>query len=382
MTCEQAYILAGVDASTQAPGGKPGEGAGGSRAGSDLCLRGHDPPVLPMFTVVIPLFQKGPYVRRALESVCGQTCPAAEIVVVNDGSTDGGDAVARAFVPPAGGPVVRVIDQPNRGVSSARNAGIAAASQPYVAFLDADDRWMPEFLTRMRDLIARFPGAMLYGSGFVTSRDGRELRRYGVVPAEIEGTDPRGGRVDFFRGLAREFIVHSSSMVAPKAAVERVGGFPEGVTHGEDFLVWAKLALAGPVVLAPEPLAIYDVGVPGQAVDYWRGGYRKQFEILAYHRFLAGELRQRAGSPPDSFTAYAAGQLETAALQRLYWGNFRALAELVRELGLDTLPLGRRGRLACWIARHKIVWPAVATMMAAVRIARESLKVCRRAAVA
>ena len=335
-----------------------------------------------MFTVVIPLFEKGPYVRRALESVCAQTVPAAEIIVVNDGSTDGGDEVVRAFVPPAGGPRVRVIDQPNRGVSSARNAGIAAASQPYVAFLDADDRWAPEFLARMGDLIERCPGAMLYGAGFTTTRDGRELRRYGVVRAEIEGGDPRGGRVDFFRGLAREPVVSASSMVVPKAAVEPVGGFAEGVTHGEDFLVWAKLALAGPVVLTPEPLADYDVGVPGQAVAYWQRGYRTDFTILAYHRFLAAELRRQAGSPPDSFTAYAVGQLETAALQRLYWGQFQALAELVRELGLDTLPLGPRGRLACWIARHRIAWPPVATMMAVVRLCRESLKRCRRAAVA
>jgi glycosyltransferase involved in cell wall biosynthesis len=342
--------------------------------------------VLPMFTVVIPLFEKGPYVRRALESVCAQTVPAAEIIVVNDGSTDGGDEVVRAFVPPAGGPRVRVIDQPNRGVSSARNAGVAAATQTYVAFLDADDRWAPEFLTRMRELIEQCPGSMLYGAGFVTTRDGRELRRYGVVPAEIEGGDPQGGRVDFFRGLAREFIVHSSSMVVPKAVLERIGGFPEGVTHGEDFLVWAKLALAGPVVLTPEPLAAYDVGVPGQAVAYWQGGYRTDFSILAYHRFLAEEVRKRADSPSDSprdsFTVYAVGQLETAALQRLYWGQFQALAEFVQELGLDTLPLSRRGRLACWIARHRIVWPAVATMMAAVRLGRESLKRCRRVAFA
>ncbi len=335
-----------------------------------------------MFTVVIPLFEKGPYVRRALESVCAQTFPAAEILVVNDGSTDGGDEVARAFVPPAGGPRVRVIDQPNRGVSSARNAGITAATQPYVAFLDADDRWARDFLARIRDLIERCPGAMLYGAGFTTTRDGRELRRYGVVPAEIEEADPRGGRVDFFRGLAREFIVHSSSMVVPKTAIERVGGFPEGVTHGEDFLVWAKLALAGPVVLNPEPLAEYDVGVPGQAVAYWQRGYRTDFTILAYHRFLADELRIRVGVPPDSFTTYAVGQLETAALQRLYWGRFQALAAFVHELGLDSLPLGPRGRLACWIARHRIVWPPVATMMALVRLCRESLKRCRRAAVA
>jgi len=261
-----------------------------------------------MFTAIIPLYQKAPYVRRALESVCAQTCPAAEIIVVNDGSTDGGEVAARAFNPPAGCPAVRVIDQPNRGVSCARNAGIRAATQPYLAFLDADDRWRPQFLARMRDLVDRFPGGTLYGSGFTTIRDGRELRRYGVVPAEIEGGDPRGGRADFFRGLAREPVVSASSMVAPQAALERIGGFPQGVTHGEDFLVWARLALTGPTVLTPEPLADYDVGVPGQAVAYWRDGYRTGFDILPYHRFLAAELRERAGLPPDSFAVYAARQ--------------------------------------------------------------------------
>jgi len=326
-----------------------------------------------MFTVVIPLFEKGPYVRRALESVCAQTMPPAEIIVVNDGSTDGGEAIARGFATPAGCPAVRVIDQPNRGVSAARNAGIAAATQPYVAFLDADDRWRPGFLARMRELIERHPGATLYGAGFATVRNGRETRTYGA-------TGVRGGPVDFFRELSRGFVIHPSSMVAPKAAIERVGGFPEGVTHAEDFLVWAKLALDGPVVLAPEPLAEYDVGVPGQAVAYWQGGYRERFEILAYHRFLAATMRDRAGSATDSFTAYAAGQLKTAALQRLYWGNFQALAEFVRELDLAALPLGQRGRVACWIAGHRITWPFVATMMAVIRMGRETFKLRDRAA--
>jgi glycosyltransferase involved in cell wall biosynthesis len=341
-----------------------------------------------MFTVVIPLFEKGPYVRRALESVCAQTVPPAEIVVVNDGSTDGGDAIARGFATPAGCPAVRVIDQPNRGVSAARNSGSAAATQPFIAFLDADDRWRPGFLARMRELIERHPGAALYGAGFATVRNGRETRTYGT-------TGGRGGPVDLFRELAREPVVSASSMVVPRESLDRVGWFPEGVTHGEDFLVWAKLALAGPVVLTPEPLADYDVGVPGQAVAYWQGGYRERFEILAYHRFLADELRRRtarqlaagaAAVPPsvsptsDSFASYAAGQLESGALQRLYWGKFQALATFVQELDLDTLPLGRRGRLACRIARHRIAWPFVATIMAVVRMGRETLKLRHRAA--
>ena len=331
-----------------------------------------------MFTVVIPLFEKGPYVWRALESVCGQTCSVAEIIVVNDGSTDGGEEFARAFVPPAGGPALRVIDQPNRGVSAARNAGIAAATQPFVAFLDADDRWRPGFLAAMQVLIDRHPEAVLYGSGFVTVAGDREVHRYGVRPAENSG-----GTTDLFRALARDHVVHPSSMVVPRAAALAVGGFPEGVSHCEDMWFWTKLALAGSVVLTPEPLALYDVGVPGQAVEYWQGAYRERFDVLEYHRFLAEELRRLApaAGPAQgaraSFATYARQQLRTAALQRLYWGNFAALDRLWRELRLGDLALGWPVPACGWIARHPAVQPAVGAVLAVARSIRESLKPCR-----
>jgi glycosyltransferase involved in cell wall biosynthesis len=334
-----------------------------------------------MFSVVIPLFDKCDFIARAVDSVIRQTAAAAEVIVINDGSTDGGDAVARTLAASGGCCFIRVVDQPNRGVSAARNAGIAAASQPFVAFLDADDRWRPGFLARMRALIERFPDAALYGAGFVTVRGGREVRRYGVFPAEFAAGGPEGGRVDYFRAMAREPVISMSSMVAAKGGLEQVGGFPEGVAHGEDLLLWAKLALAGPVVVSPEPLAEYDVGVPGQAVSYWTGGYRERFDVLAYHRFLADNLRRPPAAAPGSFVPYAVRQLETAALQRAYWGNFPALCEFVRAVGLDTLPLGPRGRLCGWIARHRWAWWPLATMVAAVRAIREPFQ-RRRPAIA
>jgi glycosyltransferase involved in cell wall biosynthesis len=338
-----------------------------------------------MFSVVIPLFNKGDAIAQALASIAAQTLLPAEVIVVNDGSTDGSDAAARRFATATTACPVRVLDQPNRGVSAARNAGSAAATQPFVAFLDADDRWRPGFLATMHALIDRYPDAALYGSGFVTVRNsagagGHEVRRYGVRGDEIEAGDPTGGRVDYFRAFAREPVVSMSSMVAAKTMLDRVGGFPEGVTHGEDLLVWARLALTGPVVLSAEPLAEYDVGVPGQAVSYWTSGYRERFEVLAYHRFLADELRRHSPAAPASFAPYAIRQLETAALQRAYWGNLPALAEFVQAVGFDTLPLGVQGRAACWIADTRWAWGPVATMMGAVRAIREPFQRRRRAA--
>ncbi|MFM9058244.1 MAG: glycosyltransferase family 2 protein [Planctomycetaceae bacterium] len=321
-----------------------------------------------MFTVVIPLFEKRAYLQRALDSVYAQAIEPAvvpEIVVVNDGSTDGGDAVARAQADPR----VRVIDQPNRGVSAARNAGIAAAGQPFVAFLDADDRWRPEFLARMRDLIARHPGGALYGSGFVTLRDGREASRHGALPREIGGDPTCGGPVDSFASRARDTVFNSSSIVVPKAAALEVGGFPDGVAHGEDHMFWDRLALHGPVVLSPEPLAEYDTSVPGQAIEFWNGDYRRRFEILAHHRFLADELRRRAtsGAGPASFIGHARRHLRTAVLQRFYWGNFVAVDRLWRELRLDGLGLGAAAAMAAWVARRRVVQPLAGAALGVIR---------------
>lgn len=314
-----------------------------------------------MFSVVIPLFEKRGYIQRALDSIYAQsTGPTlvSEIIVINDGSTDGGDDVARRQTDDR----VRVIDQENRGVSAARNAGIAAACQPYLAFLDADDRWRPQFLERMRELIQAYPGAVLYGSGFATVRSGRAVGQHGIRADELlrprpGASPPVVGEVDFFRAWTRDHVVHPSGMVAPRQAALAIGGFAAGLAHCEDHLFLARMALSGRVVLTSEPLVEYDVAVPGQFIEYWRGPYRERFDVLDYHRFLANELHSRiaAGDRSDlgrSFAAYARRQLRTAVLQRAYWGHFPAVDRIRGELGLDDLHLGGLAGACGWIARH------------------------------
>jgi len=319
-----------------------------------------------MFTAVIPLHDKAATVGRTLDSVLAQSLPPAEIVVVNDGSTDGGDAVVRGRCEP----LVRVVDQPRRGVSAARNAGLRAATSPFVAFLDADDRWRPRFLARMHDLIHAHPGAGLYGAGFFTC-EGDAVKRYHGIGRSA--ADPRpAGVVDFFAAALRDFPLHTSTTVVPRAAALALGGFPEGVTLAEDHLFWARLALAGPVAITPEPLAEYDVAVTGQASEYWRTAYRDRFEILEYHRFLAAELERRRGpgAGPASFTALARRELATAVLQRAWWGNFVAVARIWDELGLATLGLGPAAAACAWVGRQPAAQPAVRSLVAVLRSMR------------
>lgn len=307
-----------------------------------------------MVAVIIPLFNKRPYLQRALDSVYAQLSPVDEIIVVNDGSTDGGDHLARMQRDPR----VRVIDQSKQGVSAARNVGINVATQPYLAFLDADDVWLPGFLKRIKEMIEGCPGALLYGTGFATVAGGREIRRYGVREEVLKhrGTGlrrwgcerPAFGPVDFFKACSRGHVIHTSSMVVPRQTALEVGGFPVGVTHGEDLEFWAKLALKGTVVLSPEVLTHYHVDVPGQAVEYWDGAYKRDFEVLPYHRFLACELGRCSvntgtrghGGRNKSFEKYCRRELRIALMQRLIRERFDVAKVFCDELEVAGLRKG------------------------------------------
>jgi len=186
-------------------------------------------------SVVIPLHNAAAHVGAALDTVAAQVPAAADVIVIDDGSTDGGGERVAA----RGDARVRLITQPNRGVSAARNAGLAAATQPWVAFLDADDLWCPGHLARLAALAERFPEAGVLGERFRTAPpDARPEQALAVEPGEAR---PR--RADFVAEAAagRAPFYTSSCMVRRDAALA-AGGFPEGASHGEDLSLWITLS--------------------------------------------------------------------------------------------------------------------------------------------
>ena len=116
----------------------------------------------------MPFYNKAPYVRKAVASVVGQIYRDWEMVVVDDGSTDGSGDIVAAIADKR----IRLVRQENAGVSAARNRGVTESTAPYICFLDADDWWEPTFLEEMAGLIDRYPDAGIYGTSYWIVKNG------------------------------------------------------------------------------------------------------------------------------------------------------------------------------------------------------------------
>ena len=206
------------------------------------------------FSIIIPLYNKAPYIRKALETVCAQTYRDYEIIVVNDGSTDDSALVAESYLQHAEGICYTIISQDNAGVATARNRGVKHASGQYMAFLDADDWWEPDYLARMAELIADYPQAGVYGCNYVYYKPGKTRVALNIPTGYINY--PKA----YYEGSAMP--IWTGATIMPKTVLEEMGGFPLGIKLGEDFLLWAKTALHYKVAFLNEPLAYYNNDVP------------------------------------------------------------------------------------------------------------------------
>jgi glycosyltransferase involved in cell wall biosynthesis len=206
-------------------------------------------PDIPAISVVIPLFNKEPYIIRALNSVLNQTLQDFEVIVVDDGSTDGGAELVRGLLDPR----ILLIQQENRGVSAARNRGIEAARAELIAFLDADDEWLPSFIEVILRLRALYPDAGLYGTAY-------EIYFPGSIVQRVYNKD-EGERLlsSYFSAIVEleSVIFNSSSFAAPKDVLNRVGGYTVGVKWSEDGTLWGIIATQYPVAYSPEVCSVY-----------------------------------------------------------------------------------------------------------------------------
>jgi glycosyltransferase involved in cell wall biosynthesis len=192
-------------------------------------------------SVVIAAYDAERTLGPALASALAQVPRPAEVIVVDDGSRDGTGAVVAAF------PSVRLIRQDNQGPSAARNTGIQAASQPWVAFLDADDIWLPGKLARQFAALARHESAVLLAGDWVR-----------VYPdADIEQAGPDSETLVGYRELLVFNRFQTSTVLVRADVLERCGGFASARDGAEDWDMWLRCALFGPVVKLDVPLVVY-----------------------------------------------------------------------------------------------------------------------------
>lgn len=213
------------------------------------------------FSVVIPLYNKAPYVAKAIESVMAQSFYDYEVVVVDDGSRDNSAEIVERIL--EGYPNYRLIQQENAGVSVARNKGVAASHGDLLCFLDADDWWEPTFLEEMDKLVTEFPDAGIYGTNYTIINETRHKTRVASV-----GVEP-----GFEKGYINYCQVYSKTMYMPlwtgavcipRSIFDEMQGFPQGIKLGEDFLLWIRIALKHKVAFLNKPLSNYNQDVDGE----------------------------------------------------------------------------------------------------------------------
>jgi glycosyltransferase involved in cell wall biosynthesis len=189
-----------------------------------------------MVSVIVPAYRASRYIAATLTSAFAQTYAPIEVIVVNDGSPDR-DALLAALTPFRDRLVL--IEQDNAGAGAARNAGLAVARGEYVAFLDADDRWLPEFLQSQIDYLSRHPGCdLVYADARITGDTPLAGRTF-------MDTTPSDGPVTFSSLLSQRCTVITSSVVARRDTIAAAGGFDAGLRRGQDFDLWLRLAHLG-----------------------------------------------------------------------------------------------------------------------------------------
>jgi glycosyltransferase involved in cell wall biosynthesis len=209
----------------------------------------------PAVSVIIPSFNRAWCLGEAVDSVLAQEFRGFELIVVDDGSTDGTPRLLAAY-----GDAIRVLRRENGGVSAARNAGIAAARAALIAFLDSDDLWLPGKLAQQVAFFARHPEALICQTEETWVRNGRR-----VNPGKRHRK--RGGMI--FEPSLALCLVSPSAVMVRRELFDRVGLFDETLPACEDYDLWLRVACRHPIHLIDSPLIVKRGGHSDQLSRGW-----------------------------------------------------------------------------------------------------------------
>ena len=276
-----------------------------------------------IFSVIIPLYNKAPYVRKTVESVLSQTFRDYELTIIDNGSNDGSSEIVAEFTDPR----VRIVRlEENVGVSNARNKGVSLSTSPYITFLDADDWWEPTFLEEMAGLIERHPNAGIYGTSYwMVKNSKKRLAPIGVDDGFTEG------EINYCTVYAKTLCMPLTSITVaiPRAVFDEAGGFKPHLKLGEDFDLWIRIALKHKVVFLNKPLSNYN-----QDVDVTYRGTNHLHDPKEHMLWNLGYLESEEKTNPD----------------------YKQLVDNMRTYGLLTYLLTTKYRAAARQELAKVDW--------------------------
>jgi glycosyltransferase involved in cell wall biosynthesis len=229
---------------------------------------------MPAVSVIIPTHNRAAMVREAIESVLAQSYADRELIVVDDGSTDGTRAAVAAFLPQ-----LTYIYQEHQGVSAARNRGAAMARGEYLAFLDSDDLWLAHKLTRQMRFMESHPEAIVCYTDEIWIRKGMRVN-------PMKKHRKYSGMI--FAYCLPLCIISPSSVLFLRRLFEEADGFDETLAVCEDYDLWLRIAARHPVYLVNEPLIVKRGGHDDQLSRSRTG--QDRYRIAALEKLLQGDL--------------------------------------------------------------------------------------------
>lgn len=213
-----------------------------------------------MFSVVIPLYNKKHTIRECIASVLSQSYQDFELLVIDDGSTDNSFQVVSEYSDNR----IRIVQQSNGGVSSARNLGLKLAKSKYVALLDADDLWMPDYLEKMNSFIESYPFvlSMVHDNMLWMEKDTRSyLILWGKNSFYLFHKE------EYFKYATDAILFHTSAVIVNKEIIQAHGlSFNTNLKKGEDLDFFFRIALKENTAFLNEPLTVYNLEVEGSAM--------------------------------------------------------------------------------------------------------------------
>jgi glycosyltransferase involved in cell wall biosynthesis len=288
---------------------------------------------MPKVSVILPVYNREASIGRAVRSVLLQTYRFFELIVVDDGSTDGTRRILDRF-----GSAIRVVEQPHSGAYAARNHGARQARAELLAFADSDDAWLPHLLAREVPLMQRPEVGLVFGDAVHATTPKAGAARKGLTCFKV--SRPRRGRVAAQFAWAN--FVPTCTTLVRRRCFEEVGGFSEASAISSDYLTWYRIALRYELDYVEEVVAEYTVHAAGISYDLGRA-------VEARLRLFSRELEGTQDPAVRAILQRLVFNLSMSLALAAFRGRARSVSNPLR-LGLGTALTTARSSAALWTA--------------------------------